>query len=197
MVTAERPIRGGDLLHLTRAASVQFVRPIVVRVIRHLADRPAYDGWAWIEAYELDARGEAVAKRELFVWRAGLRWLATPPVPAARRPVRGAHDARTPGSRERGSPMPGSQRGWQVPAMRFREHLPSRPTWRCRACGIAWPCSPAKLRLLGEFRGDRAALALRLAALQAEAVEQLAQLDGGTPTVDLADRFVGWVHPRG
>ncbi|WBB79110.1 hypothetical protein O7606_23470 [Micromonospora sp. WMMD882] len=23
-------------------------------------------------------------------------------------------------------------------------------TWRCRACGIAWPCPPAKLRLLGE-----------------------------------------------
>ncbi|SCL14110.1 flavin reductase [Micromonospora inyonensis] len=81
--------------------------------------------------------------------------------------------------------------------MRFWPHLPSRPTWRCRACGIAWPCSPAKLRLLGEFRGDRVALALHLAALQAEAVEQLAQLDGGAPPGDLTERFVGWVHARG
>lgn len=84
VVRPERPIRGGDLLHLTRAASVQFVRPIVVRVIRHLADRPTYDGWAWIEAYELDARGEAVVKREFFVQREGLRWLASPPVPGVR-----------------------------------------------------------------------------------------------------------------
>ncbi|SCL14113.1 hypothetical protein GA0074694_0624 [Micromonospora inyonensis] len=106
MVKGERPIKGGDLLHLTRAASVQFVRPIVVRVIRHLADRPTYDGWVWIEAYELDARGEAVAKREFFAQREGLRWLDAPSVPAARRPARGARDARVPGARERGSRVP-------------------------------------------------------------------------------------------
>ncbi|MCO1596900.1 hypothetical protein M8C17_17235 [Micromonospora sp. RHAY321] len=35
---------------------------------------------------------------------------------------------------------------------RHRNHLPSRPTWRCQACGIAWPCSPAKLRLLATYR---------------------------------------------
>ncbi|MGC4889087.1 hypothetical protein [Micromonospora sp. DT227] len=69
-------IRGGDVLHLTRSASVQFVRPIVVRVIREMIDRHCYDGWTWIEAYELNARGEAVAKRELFVQPAGLRLLA-------------------------------------------------------------------------------------------------------------------------
>lgn len=69
-------IRGGDVLHLTRSASVQFVRPIVVRVIREMIDRHCYDGWTWIEAYELNARGEAVAKRELFVQPTGLRWLA-------------------------------------------------------------------------------------------------------------------------
>lgn len=33
-------------MHLTRAASVQFVRPIVVRVIRELIDRHPYHGWA-------------------------------------------------------------------------------------------------------------------------------------------------------
>ncbi|MEO3780685.1 hypothetical protein ABGB16_28515 [Micromonospora sp. B11E3] len=90
-------IRAGDVLHLTRAASPQFVRPIVVRVIRELADRHTYPGWTWIEAYELDTRGEAVAKRELFVLRAGLRWLSTvPSAPPGRRPVRGAQAAQVP-----------------------------------------------------------------------------------------------------
>ncbi|WFE41385.1 hypothetical protein [Micromonospora sp. WMMD998] len=70
-----RPIKAGDLLRLDRAASVQFCRPITVRVIREITDRQTFDGWAWIEVYELDGRGDAVAKRELFVQPAGLRWL--------------------------------------------------------------------------------------------------------------------------
>lgn len=78
-----------------------------------------------------------------------------------------------------------------------REHLPSRPTWRCQGCGIAWPCSSAKLRLLAEYREDRTALLVYLATLQAEAAEQLAELDGNTPPVDLAERFTGWARPRG
>lgn len=94
-VVTERPIKAGDLLHLTRAASVQFVsRPIVVRVIRHLVDRQTYHGWTWIEAYQLDVRGEAVAKRELFVWRKGLRWVAPGSTPVVRRPARGVSGAR-------------------------------------------------------------------------------------------------------
>ncbi|MBM0277333.1 hypothetical protein [Micromonospora tarensis] len=79
----------GDLLHLTRAASVQFIRPIFVRVIRVL-DWPTYDGWLWIDGYELGASGDAVARRSLFVMTAGLIWVDTP-TPAAcvkRGPVR-------------------------------------------------------------------------------------------------------------
>ncbi|MFG1674953.1 hypothetical protein [Micromonospora sp. NPDC049282] len=68
-----RPIRAGDLVRLDRTASVQFCRPITVRVIREIVGRSTFDGWAWIEAYELNGRGEAVAKRELFVKPAGLR----------------------------------------------------------------------------------------------------------------------------
>ncbi|MET8066771.1 hypothetical protein [Micromonospora sp. NPDC005211] len=68
-------MKAGDLLHLGRTASVQFCRPITVRVIRRIEDRHTYDGWTWIEAYELNAKGDAVAKRELFVQPAGLRWL--------------------------------------------------------------------------------------------------------------------------
>ncbi|MFG2104005.1 flavin reductase [Micromonospora echinaurantiaca] len=80
---------------------------------------------------------------------------------------------------------------------RRRDHAPTRPTWRCAACGIAWPCSPAKLRLLGEYRHDRAALTVYLATLQAEAAEHLAALDQGPLPVDLTDRFVSWARPRG
>ncbi|MGC4811508.1 hypothetical protein ACLQ29_13380 [Micromonospora sp. DT228] len=43
-----REVKSGDVLHLTRAASVQFLRPIFVRVIR-LPDWVTYDGWLWIE----------------------------------------------------------------------------------------------------------------------------------------------------
>ncbi|QGN49591.1 flavin reductase [Micromonospora sp. WMMD558] len=75
------------------------------------------------------------------------------------------------------------------------EHVPSRPTWRCRACGIAWPCSPAKLRLLGEYRDDRTALLVYLAMLQTEAAEQLAELDS-TPPANLTERFIAWARAR-
>ncbi|MDG4804789.1 hypothetical protein [Micromonospora sp. WMMD980] len=89
-------IKGGDVLHLARSASVQFVRPIIVRVIREITDRHCYDGWTWIEAYALNVAGEAVAKRELFVQPAGLRWLTAPTraVPSSRRPPRGKASVR-------------------------------------------------------------------------------------------------------
>ncbi|MFC4017182.1 hypothetical protein ACFOW4_04380 [Micromonospora sp. GCM10011542] len=78
-------IQCGDVLHLTREASPQFARAITVRVIRALADRHTYQGWLWIECYELAPHGEAVARRELYLMAAGVRWLASAP-PA---PVRG------------------------------------------------------------------------------------------------------------
>ncbi|MER5332684.1 flavin reductase [Micromonospora sp. NPDC002717] len=77
------------------------------------------------------------------------------------------------------------------------EHLPTRPTWRCAACGIAWPCSAAKLRLLAEYRTDRAALLVHLATLQAEAGEQLAASERAPAPGDLTERFTGWARARG
>ncbi|MGW3612179.1 flavin reductase [Micromonospora sp. NPDC005163] len=77
---------------------------------------------------------------------------------------------------------------------RRRDHLPSRPTWRCQACGIAWPCSTAKLRLLAEYRTDRAALLAHLAALSEAAAGQLA--GPGIPPADLVERFTGWASTR-
>lgn len=68
--------RSGDVLHLTRAASVQFVEPLLFRVIR-CHDWPTYEGWVWIDGYELNAAGDAVERRSLFVQISGLRQVQT------------------------------------------------------------------------------------------------------------------------
>ncbi|MEU6023525.1 hypothetical protein ACGFIK_10300 [Micromonospora sp. NPDC048871] len=84
--------RSGDVLHVNSAASVQFAKPIHFRVIRVL-DRPTYDGWLWLEGYELNAVGDAVNRRSIFVKRDGLRLLQAAPQPqphtvrSLRRPV--------------------------------------------------------------------------------------------------------------
>jgi hypothetical protein len=64
--------RSGDVLRVTRAASVQFVEPMLFRVIR-LHDWPTYDGWAWLDGYQLNAAGDAVSRRSIFVQLEGLR----------------------------------------------------------------------------------------------------------------------------
>jgi hypothetical protein len=44
---------------------------IILRVIR-VHERPTYDGWCWLEGYQLDANGDARERREIFVQTAGL-----------------------------------------------------------------------------------------------------------------------------
>jgi hypothetical protein len=66
-------LRAGTVLHITRAASVQFGEPIFFRLIRVRTDWITYDGWLWLDGYQLDANGEAVARRSIFVRKAGLR----------------------------------------------------------------------------------------------------------------------------
>jgi hypothetical protein len=63
--------RSGDVLRVTRAASVQFVEPMLFRVIR-VHDWPTYEGWAWLDGYQLNNAGDAVARRSIFVQLAGL-----------------------------------------------------------------------------------------------------------------------------
>ncbi|MET8282051.1 flavin reductase [Micromonospora sp. NPDC005174] len=75
-------------------------------------------------------------------------------------------------------------------------HSPLRPSWRCPACGILWPCSTAKLRLLGEYREDRPGLVTHLAAVQKEAEADLARLNPDVALPDLTPRFVGWAQAR-
>ncbi|SCE90807.1 hypothetical protein GA0070607_3083 [Micromonospora coriariae] len=83
-------LRAGDVIRLTRAASPQFVRPLTIRVIRELADRHTYHGWVWVEGYELGRNGVALAKRELFVLREGVRVLTAAPTIVAQPATRGS-----------------------------------------------------------------------------------------------------------
>ncbi|MEU8183698.1 flavin reductase [Micromonospora sp. NPDC049044] len=77
-----------------------------------------------------------------------------------------------------------------------RKHSPLRPSWRCPVCGILWPCSAAKLRLLGEYREDRPGLLAHLAELQEAAEADLTRLNRGVASPDLTPRFVGWAEAR-
>lgn len=90
--------RSGDVLHVTRAASVQFIEPMFFRVIR-VHDWPTYDGWVWLDGYELNAAGDAVERRSIFVQVNGLRQVnASPDIRTrnARRPgAVPAHAARS------------------------------------------------------------------------------------------------------
>ncbi|MEV1319799.1 hypothetical protein AB0J14_27390 [Micromonospora arborensis] len=88
-----RTLRAGDVVLLTAAASVQFTKPIVVRVIRELPDRYTYDGWLWLDVYELDTKGLAVARRELFVMREGVQVQLPRHANEARKPAPVRHPA--------------------------------------------------------------------------------------------------------
>ena len=92
----------GDEYVLTRAASPQFAKPITVRVIRERTDRRTYHGWTWIEAYQLDGRGDATERRELFVMSAGL--VRARPTPARDGRVGSGPTGLTAGERTRGVP---------------------------------------------------------------------------------------------
>ena len=70
--------RSGDVLQVTREASVQFGTPILFRVIR-VHDWPTYTGWVWLDGYQLNAAGDAVERRSIFVQANGLRKVTGPP----------------------------------------------------------------------------------------------------------------------
>jgi hypothetical protein len=74
--------RAGEVYQVGRAASVQFaVNPIIFRIIR-THDWDTYEGWVWLDGYELNSVGDAVERRSIFVQIAGMRRLS--PQPQAR-----------------------------------------------------------------------------------------------------------------
>jgi hypothetical protein len=68
----DTPPRCGDVVQLDKAASVQFTRPILLRVIDHYTLGSTPSGWIWLVGYQLDQFGDAVERREVFVQVAGL-----------------------------------------------------------------------------------------------------------------------------
>jgi hypothetical protein len=79
MAERESSLTAGDVVHVGHLASVQFTgrNGFVFRVIA-VDSRPTYDGWLWLDGYQLDRRGHAVARRRIFVREAGLQPAATP-----------------------------------------------------------------------------------------------------------------------
>ena len=79
--------RSGDVLRITRAASVQFSTPMLFRVIG-VHDWTTDAGWIWLDGYELNGRSEAVDRRSIFVQVAGLQPVQlTPASVVPRRPA--------------------------------------------------------------------------------------------------------------
>ena len=66
--------RPGELVFVGASASVQFAgtRAFAFRVIA-VDDRPTYDGWIWLDGYQLDPSGDAIDRRRIFVQLSGLR----------------------------------------------------------------------------------------------------------------------------
>lgn len=75
--------RSGDVLRITRTASVQFRLPMFFRLIRVL-DWQTPDGWAWLDGYQLDSAGDAVERRSIFVLLRGLQRVEPTPGRVAR-----------------------------------------------------------------------------------------------------------------
>ncbi len=73
--------QAGDLFLITVRASIQFVacEPFLFRVIRPLP-WSTYQGWLWMEGYQLNAAGDAVMRRSIFVQLSGLTYAYRPAV---------------------------------------------------------------------------------------------------------------------
>src|SRR4051794_7434833 len=117
--------RSGDVIHVTKAASVQFATPMLFRVIR-VHDWPTYEGWIWLDGYELNSSGDAVERRAIFVPGGGPRGGGEGPHPRAphARPARvaagqGPAPAPPPDPRARNARQPGMVSG-TVPARALR-----------------------------------------------------------------------------
>jgi hypothetical protein len=87
--------RAGAVVRLGRAASIQFaLTPILFRVIR-VHDWNTYDGWKWLDGYELNNRGDAIARRTVFVQVNGIQ-PAHFTVQSPRKEARGARNRAKP-----------------------------------------------------------------------------------------------------
>ncbi|MGC5319294.1 flavin reductase [Micromonospora arida] len=80
--------------------------------------------------------------------------------------------------------------------MRPRPHHPGLPHWRCKRCGVHWPCSAARLSLLSRWRGDRVGMLLMLTTLAREAFLDALKLGLSPDPAAYVERFLEWTRPR-
>jgi hypothetical protein len=73
-VATQHTVRPGDIVLVGRPASVQFAGPAGFAFkILHVDCRPTYEGWVWLDGYQLNRRGHPVLRRRIFVREAGFR----------------------------------------------------------------------------------------------------------------------------
>ncbi|WP_231929324.1 hypothetical protein [Micromonospora inositola] len=79
----------GDLLLIDGRASVQFAgdRALTFRVVS-VCDRPTYSGWIWLTGYEINRRGNATAKRDIYIQLSGLHPVTSTSAPSRSRATR-------------------------------------------------------------------------------------------------------------
>ncbi|MFC7549986.1 hypothetical protein [Plantactinospora sp. GCM10030261] len=78
------------------------------------------------------------------------------------------------------------------------EHVPNRPEWVCRACGLDWPCPVARSRLTGEYRCEPVSVGMYLCAQMHDAIADLAPRRAPLVTpAGFHARFLGWVRADG
>jgi hypothetical protein len=82
-------IRPGRTYRIGRGCGVPYEwAPLTLRVIR-ITDAPRNGNNGWIEGYELDPTGRAVARREIYIGQvSGMQEQPAEPTPPAARPVR-------------------------------------------------------------------------------------------------------------
>ncbi|MET8362870.1 hypothetical protein ABZU53_04790 [Micromonospora sp. NPDC005194] len=66
-------MKAGDVVLVGAACSPQFTgnRALRLRIVS-VGETDPYHDWIWLTGYVLDARGNATAKREVYVMKAGL-----------------------------------------------------------------------------------------------------------------------------
>ncbi|AGZ44268.1 hypothetical protein [Actinoplanes friuliensis] len=72
------------------------------------------------------------------------------------------------------------------------DHLPARPSWDCLVCECSWPCVNAKEDLASQYARFPAGLAIYMASVMYDAVEDLTATGEPSPA-DLYERFLAWV----
>jgi hypothetical protein len=77
----------------------------------------------------------------------------------------------------------------QLSRLGIRVHVPVRADWSCSACGLPWPCPPARLTIL-ESSGGRVDLSITMVRVLEAAVQDLPEVD---PKL-LYDRMLRWTR---